>query len=91
MAQTSINIRVDEDIKIQADALFSNLGMNMSTAVNIFLRQSLAKRGIPFEVKEDPFFSATNQAHLRDAIARLNTGKGENHDLIEAEDEDNMG
>ena len=48
---TNISIRMDADLKAQADALFAELGMNLSTAFNIFGRQSLREGGIPFEVK----------------------------------------
>ena len=47
----NISIRMDTDLKAQADALFAELGMNLSTAFNIFVRQSLREGGIPFEVK----------------------------------------
>lgn len=53
MAQTSISIRIDEDIKKEAEILFNNLGMNMTTAVNIFVRQALNERAIPFKIKEN--------------------------------------
>ncbi len=53
MATTNISIRMDSDLKSQADALFSELGMNLSTAFNIFVRQSLRDGGIPFEIKID--------------------------------------
>lgn len=75
MAQTNINIRVDEDIKKQAEELFSGLGLNISTAVNIFLRQSLSKRGLPFEVKEDPFFSPANMNSLRQSAKEAKSGE----------------
>lgn len=48
---TNISIRVDADLKAQADVLFSELGMDLSTAFNIFVRQALREGGIPFEVK----------------------------------------
>lgn len=51
MANTSMNIRMDADVKRQAEALFSEIGMNMTTAINIFLRQSIRENGIPFELK----------------------------------------
>ena len=47
---TNISIRMDSDLKAQADALFNELGMNISTAFNIFVRQSLRKGRIPFEI-----------------------------------------
>ena len=50
MATTNISIRMDSDLKAQADALFGELGMNLSTAFYIFVRQSLRDGGIPFEI-----------------------------------------
>lgn len=47
---TNISIRMDSNLKAQADALFGELGMNLSTAVNIFVRQSLREGRIPFDV-----------------------------------------
>lgn len=47
---TNISIRMDADLKAQADALFAELGMNLSTAFNIFVRQSLREGGLPFDV-----------------------------------------
>ena len=48
---TNISIRMDADLKARADALFTELGMNLTTAFNIFVRQSRREGGIPFEVK----------------------------------------
>ena len=54
-ANANINIRVDGDVKNWAQDIFSALGMDMTTAVNIFLRQAIRKNGIPFElVTEKP-------------------------------------
>ena len=53
MASTSMNIRMDSEVKKQAEDLFSKLGINMTTAINIFLRQSIREHGIPFELKVD--------------------------------------
>ncbi len=47
---TNISIRMDSELKAQAEALFSELGMNLTTAFNIFVRQSLREGGIPFEI-----------------------------------------
>jgi len=47
---TNISIRMDAELKAQADTLFNELGMNLSTAFNIFVRQSLREGKIPFEV-----------------------------------------
>ena len=47
---TNISIRMDSDVKTQADELFSELGMNLTTAFNIFVRQALREGRIPFEI-----------------------------------------
>ena len=51
MATTNINIRVDELLKKDAEALFNDLGLSMSSAITMFLKSALNHDGIPFEVK----------------------------------------
>ncbi len=51
MATTNLNIRTDKAIKDQAEAIFAELGLNITTAVNMFLRTAVRERGIPFELK----------------------------------------
>lgn len=51
MSTVPTQIKIDKEIKKQASALFAELGLDMSTAVNIFLRQCLFHNGIPFEIK----------------------------------------
>ena len=51
MATSNLNIRMDKDVKEQADQLFTELGLTMTTAVNLFLRASIREQGIPFSVK----------------------------------------
>jgi DNA-damage-inducible protein J len=53
MAQTNINIRMDASLKKQAEELFSELGINMTTAFNIFVRQTVRQRRIPFEISAE--------------------------------------
>ena len=53
MATTNLNIRTDKDIKEQADAIFSELGLTMTTAINIILRTTIRENGIPFTLKLD--------------------------------------
>lgn len=53
MANTSMTIRMDKEVKQQAQQIFSDLGMDMTTAVNVFLRQAIRHNGFPFEVKLD--------------------------------------
>lgn len=51
MATTPTQIRIDADIKKQATALFNKLGLDMSSAVNLFLRQCVLRGGLPFNVE----------------------------------------
>ena len=53
MASTNFSVRMDSEIKRQCEALYGELGMNLTTAINVFLRQSLRAGGFPFEVKLD--------------------------------------
>lgn len=77
MAQTNINIRMDEDLKKEAEALFSDLGLNMTTAVHIFVRQSLRQGGIPFEIttQTDSFYNPSNLKRLKQSIQQMEQGK----------------
>jgi DNA-damage-inducible protein J len=47
----NISIRMDADLKAQADALFGEMGMNLSTAFNIFVRQAIREQRFPMEIK----------------------------------------
>ena len=51
MATVPTQVRIDEDLKKQATELFSQLGMDMSSAMNIFLRQCVMRGGLPFNVE----------------------------------------
>lgn len=80
---TNLSLRMDADLKAQADALFNELGMSLTTAINIFVRQSLRQGGIPFEVKLDKPGKETVAAMLEaQRIARDPSVKGY-HDLDE--------
>ena len=54
MATSTLQIRVDENLKEQAVSLFDRLGLDLPTAVRIFLRKSVLENGLPFEVKDKP-------------------------------------
>ena len=53
MPKTSMSIRLDSEVKEQAQQVFNNLGMDMTTAINIFLRQAIQYQGLPFDVRLD--------------------------------------
>ncbi len=51
---SSVSFRIDSDVKYQAERLFSRLGLTMTTAFNIFLRQSIREGGLPFPITTTP-------------------------------------
>ena len=83
MAQTNINIRMDEDLKRQFDAFCSDIGMNMTTAFCVFAKTAVRERRIPFEIsaESDPFYSAVNMAKLRKSIAQMEATGGTVHEV----------
>ena len=83
MAQ--VNIMLDDDVKDKAETLFEELGMTITTAFNIFVRQAIRQGGMPFEIttKIDPFYSENNLKVLRQSIKDADEGKLTEHDLIE--------
>lgn len=86
MAQTLVNIRMDEDLKKNMERTCQELGMNMTTAFTIFAKKMTREKRIPFDVSVDPFYSESNMAHLRRGVETLNAGKGVEHDIIEVDE-----
>ena len=83
MSETiNVTIRLDKEVKESAERMFDDFGMNLSTAFNIFIRQSLRQGRIPFEIN-DPFYSEKNQARLARSIAEAEAGKVTIRELIE--------
>ena len=78
MAQ--ISLRVDDAVKREAETAFEEIGLSMTTAINIFLKAVAREKRIPFELSADPFCSASNMAHFRRGVAAMNAGKGVDHD-----------
>ena len=75
MADTiNVTIRLDREVKEQAEKMFNDFGMNLSTAFNIFARQSLRQGRIPFEIY-DPFYNEKNQTGLNRRIVDIEAGK----------------
>ena len=87
MPNASINIRMDSEVKRQAQDLFAQFGLDMTTAVNMFLRQSIRQQGIPFTLQLDPFYSEANQERLVQAAKRMEKTGGTIHELIEVDDD----
>lgn len=87
MAQTNVNIRMDEELKRQFDEFCSNVGMTMTTAICIFAKKAVRDQKIPFEITADPFYSKNNIEYLEKVIKDIETGKSklQEHELIEEE------
>ncbi len=76
-ATTNVSIRMDSELKKQADAFFGTLGMNITTAFNIFVRQSLREGRIPFEISLNQPNKETIEAMLEgERIAKDSSIKG---------------
>ena len=68
---TNFSLRLDNDIKKQCETLFGELGMNLTTAINVFLRQSLRVGGFPFDFRIEQPSKETMAAMLEaERIAR---------------------
>ena len=83
MAQTNINIRMDEDLKRQFDEFCSNVGMSMTTAFCIFAKTVVRQQRIPFEIstESDPFYNPSNIVRLKKSIAQMESTGGTIHEL----------
>ncbi len=86
MAQ--VNFRIEEEVKANAEKALKEMGLNMSTAITMFLVKVAREKRIPFEVNADPFYSAENIAELERRIASVENGTStlKEHDLIEVDD-----
>jgi len=58
---TNLNIKIDRELKTQADRLFNEMGMNLTTAVNVFVRQAVLERAIPFRIYRE---TGTNETRI---------------------------
>lgn len=89
MAQTTLSIRMDENVKKQFDAFCNEVGMNTSVAINLFAKAVLREKRIPFEIatNKDPFYSEANQVRLAKAAERMKKTGGTVHNLIEVQDD----
>ena len=83
MAQ--ISLRIDDNVKKKAELACEALGLNMTTAITMYLVKLGNEMRIPFEVSVDPFYNPVNQSILDESIKQLNSGKGKQHDIIEVD------
>ena len=71
MAQTNLTVRIDESTKREAENLFNKIGLNMSSAVNVFFRQAIREQAIPFELKA----SSNYIDMIKESVQQANEGK----------------
>lgn len=83
MAQ--ISLRVDDELKRGAEKTLNDIGLSMSTAINIFLKTVVRENGIPFELSADPFYSKENMKELERRVHAVRSGEStlKEHELIE--------
>ncbi|MCL2501478.1 MAG: type II toxin-antitoxin system RelB/DinJ family antitoxin [Defluviitaleaceae bacterium] len=67
MSQINVNVRMDRELKENADDLFNKMGLNMTTAINTFVRQCLRERTIPFQIKPYDDYKAKIELSVRQA------------------------
>lgn len=84
MSATNLNIRTDKEIKNQADEIFNELGLNMTTAINMFLRNVVREYGLPFELKLDVPQETAPEATLesKKMLSDLSECKSSNEETI---------
>ena len=81
---SSISIRIDTKDKSMFEDFCESVGMNVTTAFNMFVKNVIANQKLPFEVQRDPFYSEENMKYLKKAIKDVKAGKKMHyHDLIE--------
>ena len=81
---TQISLRVDDNVKRQAESVCAEIGMSLSTAINIYLKRLGRERRVPFDVSADPFYSEANISILTSRIDDINANKNlATHELIE--------
>lgn len=85
MAQ--ISLRVDDELKRNAERTLDEIGLSMSTTINIFLKTVVRENLIPFELYADPFHSKENITELERRVSDLRSGKSslKEHELIEVD------
>ena len=82
MSATNLNIRTDKDVKEQAEQIFAELGLNMTTAINLFLRVAIRKHGIPFDLLLD-VPNETSVAAIEEGKRLLNDPSSPKHSSME--------
>jgi DNA-damage-inducible protein J len=70
----SLQVRIDDQLRDQAQAVAQGMGLDLTAAVRLFLTQMVRENGLPFQPKSDLFYNARNQAHLAQVAKDLDNG-----------------
>lgn len=71
----NLQIRLDDSLKNQAQAVVQDMGLDLSAAVRLFLAQMVKENSLPFRPTNEPFYSAKNQEALRRSAAQIESGQ----------------
>jgi len=77
-----VQVRIDETVKSQAVAVLNNLGMDTSTAINVFFRQVIAENGLPFQPKQAKFNTET-LAGIKESDEMVKNGNGKSYTSVD--------
>lgn len=86
MTQSIISVSIDSSERTAFETFCNDIGITASEAINMFIKAVLREHRIPFSINNDPFYSESNMAFLREGIQALNSGKGTFHELIDEND-----
>ncbi len=76
MAQTNLTVRIDENIKQEAETLFNKIGLNLSSAINVFFRQAIREQAIPFALKPyDDYYTGERLQRVLRSIGQAERGE----------------
>ncbi len=83
---TTISAKIENEDKSSFESILTSIGLNVSTAINAFVKATIREKGIPFELKvvDDLYiYSEENMKYLRQGIAQIESGNGKIHELKE--------
>lgn len=81
MSRATINFRIDSELKKQMEDICKRMGLNMTSALTVYVTKVVNEQRIPFEILADPFYSQENIKRLGKSIKELEEGKGKIHEV----------
>ena len=75
MAQSTVSVRMDEQLKQEFDHVCNELGLSMTTAITMLAKKMTREKRLPFEVSIDPFYQQSNQTALQESFRQMERGE----------------